>query len=205
MKYFYKFQKAGILATLRKETKRASFYKQLEGVDLETAFNTISRTQTLKDIDINENSDVKNFQEALDKKMEDEKCKEEMEKRKDEENKKRKEIEEKKNQLNEMKKKAIEILLYRAERHTKMILKKNFEIYYLKSKVMSLGDYKIPRKVKTFKKKIKKKRNSEIINIDNSLIQKMMDIQRSNTDETKDNKNEEPKDEKNIIYEDVKE
>ena len=29
---------------------------------------------------------------------------------------------------------------------------------------MSLNDYKIPRKAKTFKKKIKKKRNSEIMN-----------------------------------------
>ena len=206
-KYFYKFQRAGILLTLRKGTKRASLYKQIEGVDLGTAFNTIKRSHTMKEIDIDENSNIKNFQEALDKKMEDEKIKEEIEKTKNEEIKKKKEEEEKKNEIKKMQEKAIEILLYRADRHAKMILKKNFEIYYLKAKVMSLNNYSKPKRVKSLKKKGKKKRNSEIINIDDSFFKNI--IERSNSVENKNENKlniiEENKDEKDIIYEDEKE
>ena len=102
-----------------------------------------------------------------------------------------------------MKKKAIEMLLYRADRQIKMILKKKFDIYYLRTKVISLNDYKKPRRVKTLKRK-DKKRNSEIINIGNSLDDKNIEFKRSNSDDkNKDNQYKEI--EKNIIYEDEKE
>ena len=68
IKYFNKFHQAGILLALRKGTKRASLYKKIEGIDLETAFNIVVNSQTMNEIEINEESNVKNFQAALDKK-----------------------------------------------------------------------------------------------------------------------------------------
>jgi len=183
-KYFYKFHQAGILLALRKGTKRASLYKKIEGIDLETAFNTVVNSQTMNEIEINEESNVKNFQAALDKKKEDKKFAEEMEKRKIEEEKKKKEEEEKRNELNKMKQKAIEILLYRADRHNKMIMKKIFEIYYLRSKVLSLNTYtfKKPRRVKTVKKKDNDKRKSVYVSLDHEFVDKIMDSKKWTSD-----------------------
>ena len=76
-KYFFKFQRAGILLALRKGTKRATLYKKMEGIDLETAFNTVKRSHSICEIEIDENICVKEFKEALDKKREDKKLAEE--------------------------------------------------------------------------------------------------------------------------------
>ena len=100
-----------------------------------------------------------------------------MKKRKIEEDKKKKEEEEKRNELNKMKQKALEILFYRADRHNKMIMKKKFEIYYLRSKVLSLNSFifKRPRRVKTIKKKDNIKRKSVNVGLDHEFVDKIMD------------------------------
>ena len=76
-----------------------------------------------------------------------------------------------------MKQKALEILFYRADRHNKMIMKKKFEIYNLKSKVLSLNSsiFKRPRRVKTIKKKDNIKRKSLNVGLDHEFVDKIMD------------------------------
>ena len=197
-KYFYKFQRAGIYMALRKGTKRASFYKQIEGVDLETAFLTVTKSVSMNEIEIDENSNAQNFQEALEKKREAKKLAKEREKNKIEEEKNRKIEEDKKKELNKMKQKAIEILLYKADKHNRDILKKNFEIFYLKSKVMSLKNYDI-RKTRTKKgKKGKKKRQSVILNADNVFTGEMAEFRKFlNEEKLQDVKSEDEFDKEN--------
>ena len=189
-KYFYKFQREGILVSLRKGTKRASLYKKMEGVELETAFNTIAKSKVLNDIEIDENSQVKDFKDALNKKMEDQKFAEEMEKIKIEEDKKRKEEEERINDLKIKRKNAIKILIYKADRRNKIVLKQKFEIFFLKSKVMSLNQYCKPKRVKTMKKRGKNKRKSlqmgEEKNLEEDLVKKSFSMQLNKSDEEKE-------------------
>ena len=165
-KYFNKFHQAGILVALRKGTKRASLLRQVEGVDLETAFNAVTTSQAMNEIEVDENSNVQDFKEALDKKMEDKKFAEEMEQRKIEEEKKRKEEEERKNEEYKQKLKKLETIIYKIDRKKRMIKKKYFEIYNLKTKVLSLGVYDKPRRTKT--KKIRK-RKTIVMSVDSIL------------------------------------
>ena len=171
-KYFYKFQRAGILLALRKGTKRANLYKKMEGIDLETAFNTVKRSHSICEIEIDENICVEEFKEALDKKREDKKLAEELEKNKIEEERRKKEV-------NKIQNKAIEILLNRADKYNKTILKKNFEIFYLKSKIMSLNEYdtkspKKQKKSKSMKRRIKKRKTVAIDN--NAFKEKVIEF-----------------------------
>ena len=204
-KYFYKFQRAGILSALRKGTKRASLYKQVEGIDLETAFNTVMKSQTMNEIEVNEESNAKNFQEALQKKMSDIKFAEEMEKNRIEEEKKKKEEEERQKELKKIKSKKLEIIFYKTDKKNKTILKKKFEVLYLKSKILSLCDLEIQnptklRKSKTLKKK-KKKRNSVIVDSKHTFKNSIKNLQKVfSTDEVKEENNEdEDEKDKDII------
>ena len=189
-KYFNKFHQAGILLALRKTIKLASLYKKIENVDFGTAMNTIVNSETMNDIEIHANSTTKDLQDALNKKMEDKKFAEEMEKIKIEEEKMKKEEEQKMNELKAMRQKAIEIIFYKADRHNKLQLKKQFDIYYLKSKVLSLNDYPCtrPRRTRTIRKREKakekekekekaketKKRCSLFMGEDKKIVNKMM-------------------------------
>ena len=161
-KYFYKFQKAGILLALRKGTKRASLFKKMEGINLEDAFNTVAKSKTLNDIEVNEFSQVNDFKDSINKKLEDEKFAKEMEIIAIEKEKKRQEEEERLNELKKKRNNALQKLLYKADRRNKLVLKLKFEIYFLKAKVMSLNQYNYskPKRIKTIKKKGKSKRRS---------------------------------------------
>ena len=109
--------------------------------------------------------------------MEDEKFVEEMEKNRAEKEKKRKEEQDKLNELNKAKINSIEKIFYKADRQIKAILKKNFEIYYLKSKVMSLKNYEdLPRKCKTIKKGKKRKRKT--VCTDTAIIDKVSNLRK---------------------------
>ena len=168
-KYFYKFQQAGMLVALRKGTKRASLLRQVENVDLETAFNKVVTNKGMNEIEVDETSNAQEFKEALDKKMEDKQFAEEMEKIKLEEERKRKEEEERKNELYKQKLKHLEILFYKADRKNRKALKKYFEVYNLKTKILSLNVYEKPRRTKT--KKARNKRKSLLMK-SNSIIEK---------------------------------
>ena len=126
----------------------------------------------MNDIKIDENTDVNNFKEALDEKMKDKQFSENMAKIKIEEEKKNKIKEEK---LNEFKKKRLENLEHifnKADRQNKLLLKKAFEIYFLKTKVLSLSNYerKGKRSKTTKMKKNKNKKKSVGFNLDNNVI-----------------------------------
>jgi hypothetical protein len=171
-KYFRKFQEGGILLSLRKSTKRSLLYKKIENVDFEIALKTVVNNQEMNDIKIDENTDVNNFKEALDEKMKDKQFSENMAKIKIEEEKKNKIKEEK---LNEFKKKRLENLEHifnKADRQNKLILKKALEIYFLKTKVLSLSNYERKgKRSKTIKmKKNKNKKKSVGFNLDNNVI-----------------------------------
>ena len=82
-----------------------------------------------------------------------------MEKNRIEKEKKRKEEQERLNELNKAKIKSIEKIFYKLDKQNKTILRKIFEIYYLKSKVISLKNYEdLPRRCKTMKKGKKKEK-----------------------------------------------
>ena len=152
-KYFYKFHHAGIIHQLRVLTKRAMLYKKLEGIDLKTAYKTLLNSKALNEIDIDENSNLKNFEEAFNKKMLDKDFADEMEKNKEEIEKDKHLEEEKEMRIKNLQLSVLEKLLYKADRSNKINLKKALELVYLKSKIMSLDKYKRrKKKAKTLKK-----------------------------------------------------
>ena len=171
-KYFHKFHEGGIILSLRKSTKRSLLYKKIENVDFEIALRTVINNQEMNDITIDENTDVNNFKEALDEKMKDKQFSENMAKIKDEEEKKNKIKEEKINEFKKKRMKNLEILFNKADRQNKLVLKKALEIFYLKSKVLSLSNYERKgKRSKTLKvKKNKNKKKSVGFNLDNNVI-----------------------------------
>ena len=188
-KYFYKFHQAGILLTLRKGTKRASLFKKMEGIDLETAFRTVVKNQAMNEIDVDENSNVINFQEAIDKKMNDKRFADEMERQRIEVEEKKRYEKQKNEEINKMKLKALEIIFNKLDRNNKVIFKKKFEIFYLKSKVISLSSFKrADKRSKTAKGKRKGARRSVVaFNMDNVVLAQINQIKRSNSGDKKKN------------------
>ena len=186
-KYFYKFHQAGILLTLRKGTKRASLFKKMEGIDLETAFRTVVKNQAINEIDVDENSNVINFQEAIDKKMNDKRFADEMERQRIEVEEKKRDEKQKNEEINIMKLKALEIIFNKLDRNNKVIFKKKFEIFYLKSKVISLSSFKrADKRSKTAKGKRKGARRSVVaFNMDNVVLCQINQIKRSNSGDKK--------------------
>jgi hypothetical protein len=182
-KYFYKFHQAGILLTLRKGTKRASLFKKMEGIDLETAFKTVVKNQAMNEIDVDENSNVLDFQKAIDKKMNDKKFADEMERQRNEVEEKKIYEKQKNEEINKMKLKALEIIFNKLDRNNKVIFKKKFEIFYLKSKVISLSSFKrSDKRSKTAKGKRKGARRSVVVfNMDNALLGQINQLKRSNS------------------------
>lgn len=171
-KYFHKFHEAGIILSLRKSTKRSLLYKKIENVDFEIALRTVVNNQEMNDITIDENTNVSNFKEALDQKMKDKTFSENMEKIKAEEEKKSKIREEKLNEFKNKRLKNLEIIFNKVDRQNKLTLKKALEIYYLKSKVLSLSNYERKgKRSKTMKvKKNKNKKKSVGFNLDNNVV-----------------------------------
>ena len=186
-KYFYKFHQAGILLTLRKGTKRASLFKKMEGIDLETAFKTVVNNQAMNEIDVDENSNVIYFQEEIDKKMKDKKFARQMERQRIEVEEKIKNEKQKNAELYKMKLNALEIIFNKLDRNNKVVFKKKFEIFYLKSKVLSLSTFKrTDKRSKTAKGKRKGVRRSVVaFNMDKVMLDKINQIQRSNSGEKK--------------------
>ena len=182
-KYFYKFHQAGILLTLRKGTKRASLFKKMEGIDLETAFKTVVKNQAMNEIDVDENSNVIDFQKAIDKKMNDKKFADEMERQRIEVEEKKMYEKQKNEEINKMKLKALEIIFNKLDRNNKVIFKKKFEIFYLKSKVISLSPFKrSDKRSRTAKGKRKGARRSVVVfNMDNALLGQINQLKRSNS------------------------
>ena len=124
------------------------------------------------DITIDENTDVNNFKEALDEKMKNKRFSENMAKIKIEEEKMNKIKEEKLNEFKKKRMQNLEILFNKADRQNKLALKKALEIFYLKSKVLSLSNYERKgKRSKTMKiKKNKNKKKSVGFNLDNNVI-----------------------------------
>jgi len=177
-KYFYKFQHAGIILSLRKGTKRANLLKKIRGVDLETAFKDLINNKEINEIEIDENSNINDFKEALKKRVKTVKFA-------NDENK-----DEDKKDLDDIKISALEKLLYRADRNNKISLKNKLEIIFLKSKILSLGKYK--RKKKKSKTIKKEKERSSVIQFDEGTLSDGSYVKRCNT---VDKKNEDDKDE----------
>ena len=171
-KYFHKFHEGGIILSLRKSTKRSLLYKKIENVDFEIALRTVVNNQEMNDITIDENTDVNNFKEALDEKMKNKRFSENMAKIKIEEEKMNKIKEEKLNEFKKKRMQNLEILFNKADRQNKLALKKALEIFYLKSKVLSLSNYERKgKRSKTMKvKKNKNKKKSVGFNLDNNVI-----------------------------------
>ena len=184
-KYFYKFHHAGIILALRKGTKRANLLKKIRGVDLETAFKDIINNKEINEIDIDENSNINDFKEALKKRVKTVKFAEDENKDED------------KKDLDDIKISALEKLLYRADRNNKISLKNKLEIIFLKSKILSLGKYK--RKKKKSKTIKKEKERSSVIEYDKGALSDGNYVQRSNT---VDNKNKDDKDDDKEIEKD---
>ena len=186
-KYFYKFHQAGILLTLRKGTKRASLFKKMEGIDLETAFKTVVKNQAMNEIDVDENSNVIYFQKEIDKKMNDKKFADEIERQRFEVEEKKRKEKQKDEEINKMKLKTLEIIFNKLDRNNKVIFKKKFEIFYLKSKVISLNSFKrADKRSKTAKGKKKGVRRSVVVfNMDNAVLGQINQIKRSNSGDKK--------------------
>ena len=173
-RYFYKFHHAGIIQ--RKGTKRANLLKKIRGVDLETAFKDIINNKEINKIEVDENSNINDFKEALKKRVKTVKFADDENKDKD-----------KKNDLDGIKISALEKLLYRADRNNKRSLKNKLEIIFLKSKILSLGKYK--RRKKKSKSIKKDKQRSSSIEIDEGGLSDGTYIKRRNTVGDKKNNN----------------
>jgi len=169
-KYFYKFHHAGILLALRKGTKRANLLKKIRGVDLETAFKDIINNKEINEIDVDENSNINDFKEALKKRVRTVKFAEDENKDEDK-------------NLDDIKISALEKLLYRADRNNKISLRNKLEIIFLKSKILSLGKYK--RKKKKSKTLKKEKERKSAVQLNESGLSDGTYVKRSNTLEQK--------------------
>ena len=194
-KYFHKFNEGGIILSLRKSTKRSLLYKKIEGVDFEIALRAVINNQGMNDIDVDDKTDEKEFKKEFDKKMKDKRFSMQVEKVRFDSRKKRQLELEEIEETNKKKYKNLEIIFNKADRRNKVILKKYFDIYYLKSKVMSLSNYeRRERRSKTTKIKRKTKKRSVIFNLDNNEILDSNDILHRVNSGTKiglENKNEE--------------
>jgi len=167
-KYFHKFHQGGILLSLRKQTKRSQLLKKIEGVDFELALKTVVNNADMYDFEVNETTDVNDFKKEFDKKMKDKRFSDQIEKIRFEEKKRKNDELEKIDELNRERFKNMEILFNKADRRNKVILKKYFEIFYLKSKVMSLDKYeRRSRRSKTTK--IRKKKKNSMADLSNVL------------------------------------
>ena len=177
-KYFHKFNEGGIILSLRKSTKRSLLYKKIEGVDFEIALREVINNQAMNDIEVNDKTDEKEFKEAFDKKMlKDKRFSMQVEKVRFNSRKKKQLELEKIEESKKEKFKNLEIIFNKADRRNKVILKKYFEIYYLKSKVLSLSNYeRRERRSKTTKVKRKTKKRSVIFNLDNNEVLDSNDI-----------------------------
>jgi hypothetical protein len=201
-KYFHKFNEGGIILSLRKSTKRSLLYKKIEGVDFEIALRAVVNNQGMNDIHVDEKTDEKEFKKAFDKKMKDKRFSMQVEKiRFDSRQKKMLELE-KMEETNKEKFKNLEIIFNKADRRNKVILKKYFEIYFLKSKVISLSNYeRREKRSKTTKVKRKTKKKSVIFNLENNevldsnnILHRVgtgIKIKLENKNEEMENKNEE--------------
>ena len=175
-KYFYKFHHAGILLALRKGTKRANLLKKIRGVDLETAFKDIINNKEINEIDVDENSNINDFKEALKKRVRTVKFAEDENKDEDK-------------NLDDIKISALEKLLYRADRNNKISLRNKLEIIFLKSKILSLGKYK--RKKKKSKTLKKEKERKSAVQLNESGLSDGTYFKRSNTlDQKKEDEND---------------
>ena len=170
-KYFYKFHHAGIILALRKGTKRANLLKKIRGVNLETAFKDIINNKEINEIEVDENSNINDFKEALKKRVKTVKFADDENEDKD-----------------KIKKSALEKLLYRADRNNKRSLKNKLEIIFLKSKILSLGKYK--RRKKKSKSIKKDKQRSSSIEYDEGGLSDGTYIKRRNTVGQKEDDND---------------
>jgi hypothetical protein len=159
-KYFHKFHQGGILLSLRKQTKRSQLFKKIEGVDFEMALKAVVNNQTINDIEVDETTDVDDFKKQFESKMKDKRFSDQIEKIRFEDQKRKNDELEKIDELNRERFKNMEILFNKADRRNKVILKKYFEIFYLKSKVMSLDKYERRSKRSKTTKVRKRKKNS---------------------------------------------
>jgi len=133
---------------------------------LQQAINTIANNSVYNEIKIDENTKVENFQEALNKKMEDENFAKEVEKIKLEEEKMKHEEKEKDEEIKKERIKKLGIIFNKLDIYNRNVLKNKFEILNLKTKVLSLSKYERKR-AQTVKKKRKKKAS-----INNSVNEK---------------------------------
>jgi len=167
-KYFHKFHQGGILLSLRKQTKRSQLLKKIEGVDFELALKAVVNNQDMYDIEVDEKTDVDDFKKQYDQKMKDKRFSDQIEKIRFEEKKRKDDELEKIEELNRERFKNMEILFNKADRRNKVILKKYFEIFYLKSKVISLDKYqRRERRSKTTK--VRKKKKNSMVDLNNIL------------------------------------
>ena len=138
----------------------------MDDLDLQQAINTIANNSVYNEIKIDENTKVENFQEALNKKMEDENFAKEVEKIKLEEEKMKHEEKEKDEEIKKERIKKLGIIFNKLDIYNRNVLKNKFEILNLKTKVLSLSKYERKR-AQTVKKKRKKKAS-----INNSVNEK---------------------------------
>jgi hypothetical protein len=155
-KYFYRFQHAGIIVFFRQSTRRATIVKKMDDLDLQQAINTVANNSAYNEIKIDENTNVENFQEALNKKMEDKDFAKEVEKIKLEEEKMKQNEKAKDKEIQKERLEKLGIIFNKLDVHNRNVLKNKFEILNLKTKVLSLTKYERKR-AQTVKKKRKKK------------------------------------------------
>jgi hypothetical protein len=155
-KYFYRFQHAGIIVFFRQSTRRATIVKKMDDLDLQQAINTVANNSAYNEIKIDENTNVENFQEALNKKMEDKDFAKEVEKIKLEEEKMKQNEKAKDKEIQKERLEKLGIIFNKLDVHNRNVLKNKFEILNLKTKVLSLTKYERKR-AQTVKKKKKKK------------------------------------------------
>ena len=128
----------------------------MDNIDLQQAINAVNNNSAYNEIKVDENTNVENFQEALNKKMEDENFAKEVEKIRLEEEKMKESEKEKNEEIKKKRQEKLGIIFHKLDIHNRNVLKTKFEILNLKTKVLSLSKYERKR-AQTVKKKRKRK------------------------------------------------
>ena len=131
-KYFFKFQEALLICTIKRETRRKTVYQKLVKSEEFKNVNENEIKEAVEKTEFTRGGSVNDFQKLVRKILEEKQMEKKEKEIKVEKEKKNEEI--KNNKL-----KYLQKFVYQVDRQNKIKLKKAFEIYYLKSKVLSLA------------------------------------------------------------------
>ena len=166
-KYFSKFEEAILICTIKRETRRKTVFEKLVNSKEFQGINENEIKEIVQQTEFRRGESVSDFQRLVSKIIEEKQMKKKEEKSKVEKEKKNEEI---KND----KIKYLQKFVNQIDRQNKIKLKKAFDVYYLKSRVLSLAA--LPSVQQNIQKKVtRRKSRRKTVQVDSEKIHKLIE------------------------------